>query len=410
MKKLLITFIASAAVVVALPMFAAFEAHVVNVTATIENALSVPMEQGGIAFGTVFPQEVLEKTFDVSLSSSFIAENRVDDVDYFLRQKPKCQVTPEFLAQNPSAPQFAQVSENVDGVFVCPNGYTIMPLLCPYLSKHEITTDGQGENDGEGINSFHGLPGIWNMAAAQLYDVVGHLAKSQGDSTDTWNIDLHTPCFQGECAQDWASFVLHENADANPTAYQADPLNKGKMYGCDLWLEVKGISTCTPTPGGTFNIVSNTTDTVTETAGNAVALSFVHPGWTAGPLIGGGSAWIWATDPVLAPTTVDDTKTFNKTFNVVGPLTSASVTIATDNFYQLYINNVLVGQELVNENNFQIGNQDTYNVVANLNAGLNTIKVVATNKGLLDSTPASNPAGIRYNLTYTTSAVQCLTD
>ena len=42
MKKILLSLGALAAVMIALPMFSAFEAHVINVTATIENALSVP--------------------------------------------------------------------------------------------------------------------------------------------------------------------------------------------------------------------------------------------------------------------------------------------------------------------------------------------------------------------------------
>ena len=71
--------------------FSAFEAHIINVTARIENALNVPVD--AIDFGTVFPQEHLEKPLAVSLSQSFLDEDRVDDVSYFIRQKPKCGVT-----------------------------------------------------------------------------------------------------------------------------------------------------------------------------------------------------------------------------------------------------------------------------------------------------------------------------
>ena len=53
-KKLLIGFGALAAALIVLPMFAAFEAHVINVTAKIENALGVVTD--AIDFGTVFPQ------------------------------------------------------------------------------------------------------------------------------------------------------------------------------------------------------------------------------------------------------------------------------------------------------------------------------------------------------------------
>src|SRR3989344_5136550 len=93
MKKILAIGGALAVAALVAPAFMAFEAHVVNVTATIENALSAPLES--IDFGTVFPQEHLEKTLRVGLSDSFIAEDRVDDVEYFIRQKPKCGITPQ---------------------------------------------------------------------------------------------------------------------------------------------------------------------------------------------------------------------------------------------------------------------------------------------------------------------------
>ena len=90
MKKVLFGLGALAIALAVIPMFAAFEAHVINVTAKIENALAVTTD--AIDFGTVFPQEHLEKPLQVVLSRSFIEEDRVDDVEYFIRQKPKCGV------------------------------------------------------------------------------------------------------------------------------------------------------------------------------------------------------------------------------------------------------------------------------------------------------------------------------
>src|SRR3989304_1877776 len=88
MKKILLSLGALAAVMIALPMFSAFEAHVINVTATIENALRVDASE--IKFGTVLPQEHMNQPLVIGLSDSFIAEDRVDDVNYISRQKPKC--------------------------------------------------------------------------------------------------------------------------------------------------------------------------------------------------------------------------------------------------------------------------------------------------------------------------------
>jgi hypothetical protein len=231
-----------------LPLFAAFEAHVINVTATIENALRVSREE--VRFGTVFPQERLDQLFDVSFSGSFLEEGRVDDVDYVIRQKPKCGLpVPE---SNPVAYSDFEpvIGENASGTFICPQNYVQLPLLCPYLSKHEVTTDGAGENDSVGINAFHGAPPPWTLATTLATQVAGHLSKIQQDFNDQWNIDLRVPCFRGKCAQDWPSFVWAQSGSTStdPEAYKLDPNDEHKLFGCDLWLEVSGVSETPPLP------------------------------------------------------------------------------------------------------------------------------------------------------------------
>lgn len=235
-----------------LPLLAAFEAHVVNVTARIENALLVPVRE--LTFGTVFPQEKLDKFFDVRLSQSFQDEDRVDDVDYFIRQKPKCGVLNDVSPFEPKYLGFTQATHNPDGSFSCPLHSELLPLLCPYLSKHEVTGDGANdtepggatENDGEGLAAFHGPidASAWTLAVAKLWDVKGHLAKSQQDFDDRWNVDLKVPCFGNHCAQDWATFVADNDGtnNANPADYIQPIANEHLLFGCDLWLEVGGIS------------------------------------------------------------------------------------------------------------------------------------------------------------------------
>jgi len=86
-KRILLALGSAGAAAAIIPLFAAFEAHVINVTAKIENALQVQTE--AIEFGTVFPEEVLFKDFGVQLSDSFREEGRVDDVEYHIKQKDK---------------------------------------------------------------------------------------------------------------------------------------------------------------------------------------------------------------------------------------------------------------------------------------------------------------------------------
>lgn len=236
LKKILFAFGVLTITVAFVPMFAAFEAHIINVTAQIENRLFLnPISD--IDFGTAFPQERLDKSFDVSLSERFLNDETLDDLEYVLRQKPKCL--------DPQTGGHPPIIEDENGNFICPGGSDIMPLLCPYLSKSETTTDGEeGENDGPAIAPFHGLPGPWTINTVLTYQTTGRLIKSAADTFDTWLIDLKVPCFSGECAQDWPNFVLSESGSStiNASDYEGNPNDKSKIFGCDLWLEVTATS------------------------------------------------------------------------------------------------------------------------------------------------------------------------
>ncbi len=156
---------------------------------------------------------------------SLVECGRISVVDYVLRQKPKCVDN-----ENPELhPQITHNGEN----FVCPAGSHIMPLLCPYLSKSEETEDGEGENDGDPVEAFHGpLTDDWTMSDTEENEVLGKLSFIGGDIDDQWLIDLHVPCFERHCAQD----------DVIPDDYQPDPELDGQTFGCDLWLEVTDIN------------------------------------------------------------------------------------------------------------------------------------------------------------------------
>jgi hypothetical protein len=87
LKKAILIFAALLMVVSGVAAVSAYEAHAVNVKATVENALEVALTSedeasGGLHFGTVFPEEWLSKHFFVQRSSSFIAQSRVDSVDF----------------------------------------------------------------------------------------------------------------------------------------------------------------------------------------------------------------------------------------------------------------------------------------------------------------------------------------
>ena len=90
MKKILLAPLCAVIVIAGIATFAAFEAHVINVTAHIENALAVSPDSMGVEFGTVFPQEYFDdQTITIGLSDSFVAQDRVNEVNYKIVQKPK---------------------------------------------------------------------------------------------------------------------------------------------------------------------------------------------------------------------------------------------------------------------------------------------------------------------------------
>lgn len=241
LKKFALGFAAVALAVATVPMFAAFEAHVINVTARIENALTV--EPSEIRFGTVFPEEQLDKTVTVTLSRSFAAEPDANDVRYLIRQKPKCAIT----SSNGEVADLDNTStghpklDAVDKPFIdcgpapraLEEGETWgpLPLLCPYLSKHPIRSENDPSSNDGSLDAFHQI-GQWVGHQFVWNDVDGLLAKSLGDVIDRWNIDLKVPCFKGKCAQD----------DFIPADYELDPSLEHKIFGCYLWIEVTGVS------------------------------------------------------------------------------------------------------------------------------------------------------------------------
>jgi len=238
MKRLVLGVIAIGAGLVMLPMLAAFEAHVVNVTARIENALYVHPKSR--TFGTVFPQEHLEQGIFVTFSESFSADDqtRVGTVEYQIKQKPKPLET--FVAQvgvddarlwcHDNYPTVPYDANNASWQAYLTNCY---PSLCPYLSK---TPDGfpQPSND-VGVLPFHDPFDPSSFA-------LGKINKFGVDVGDTWIIDLAVPCFQGHCAQDWSDFVLDLNPNAgDPSQYELPPQLEHQVFGCDLWVEVTDI-------------------------------------------------------------------------------------------------------------------------------------------------------------------------
>ena len=207
-KKIILGLVAVVVVVGGVAAMSAYEAHVINVTAKIENALSVVTDP--IQFGTVFPQEKLYKNLIVQLSGSFLTADRVDDVEYVIKQKPKPRMPEDAVYCHENSPMDPSNPDD-DYYNFC------YPVLCEYLSK---TPDDDVPND-TGLSAFHSMG---RMA-------YGYLSKADNDQVDNWIIDLDVPCFEGQCAQDW-----------DHQGWELPARLESEVFGCDLWIEVTGIS------------------------------------------------------------------------------------------------------------------------------------------------------------------------
>jgi len=247
-KKIILSIVAAIAVIGGVAAMSAYEAHVINVTAHIENALEVNTTP--IEFGTVFPQEYLEKSFTMRLSSSFLAENRVDDVTYIIKQKPMpkgdrnekimvCDKEEDFkeyvvyaYCHDFSAEEPGYVySGECTGTEM--NYYDFCYLsLCPFLSKTDA--DLEDNNDTSHVSYYNDpTPGQPNsgdeFCEPSIINAFGRLAKSEKDITDTWVVDLKVPPVKGFIGQDWPRSCPFVEKDS-------------QSYGCELWIEVTGIS------------------------------------------------------------------------------------------------------------------------------------------------------------------------
>jgi hypothetical protein len=237
MKKILLGVAAIATAVALVPLLAAFEAHVVNVTATIENALFV--HPASRKFGTVFPQEHLEQGIFVTFSESFSDEDqeRVGTVKYKIVQKPK--PLPEYEEQVGVTPAREWCHDNYPQTPFDANDpawqaylTNCFPSLCPYLSKEPDNNPSPGNDTG--VPPFHDPFATSSIAT-------GRINKFGTDVGDNWIIDLAVPCFEGQCSQDWPDFVHSHNPQANPDDYVLPPELEHEVFGCNLWFEVTDI-------------------------------------------------------------------------------------------------------------------------------------------------------------------------
>ena len=146
----------------------------------------------------------------------------------------------------------------------------------------------------------------------------------------------------------------------------------------------------------------------------AVELTFIHPAWL--PSIPGSTAkWIWVTNPVLAADTTNGAEyTFEKKFNWNGSVSGVTLdlALAADNGYKIVFNGTTIVDVLGTEHNYgALVDTTTYEplMLSKVQNGENTLEITVRNKAG-NSNPASNPAGLIFDLTVQRPSAECEAD
>lgn len=156
------------------------------------------------------------------------------------------------------------------------------------------------------------------------------------------------------------------------------------------------------------DIMSDTTNQVVAQLGGldpgpfphpAVLVTNINPAWTANVP---GASWIWWTNPTPeGEKGIDTTYTFRKTFTWMGPISGATLALATaaDNGYEVRLNGNLIGSD-PSEQNYNAAGQDLYTgFSAAIVQGTNTLEIKVKNMLRPAGQTWDNPGGLLYRLT-----------
>lgn len=175
MKKVILIVAALTLVVSGVAAVSAYEAHIVDVKAHVENALIVSQDKD-VDFGIVFPQELLQEELYIGLSNSFMDGNqtRVSDLEYALYW------TPKLISDHPGASD-----PDNDGFFE-----PISPFIVPSHEAGESPLDGTVASGVNPPSRFGPLP----VPAGYDKFAWGHLDKNT-DPSDIWHLKFNVPVF-----------------------------------------------------------------------------------------------------------------------------------------------------------------------------------------------------------------------
>ena len=173
MKKAVLIVSALMLILSGVAAVSAFEAHIINVKAHVENALIVSQD---VDFGITHPQDLLQEELYLGLSDSFRSANqtRVSDLEYVLFW------TPKLISEHPGA-----IDSDNDTYFE-----PIYPFIVPGFASAESPLDGIHPSAITPPSSFTSCP----TPAGYVKWGWGHLDKAS-DPSDVWHLKFNVPVF-----------------------------------------------------------------------------------------------------------------------------------------------------------------------------------------------------------------------
>jgi hypothetical protein len=238
MKKVILILAAIVLVASGVAAVSAYEAHVINVKAKVENALSV--NTSDVNFGTVFPEEWISVHRNVELSDSAVSELEDDlvavNVSFYAEWK-ECTGETGYYYDNDTDTwdagtanycnwmgDFLYVGWNVNGQ--APSMTLVGPAQGPPPFAQKILTDGRLTDDS--TNQLHiaiDVPvfeGFYNPLTDMLQEDGTYLPKPSGLDDPTYIVP--------DGSRMYTDMAEHP-------AYDPDGMN----FGVDLKIQVTGI-------------------------------------------------------------------------------------------------------------------------------------------------------------------------
>ena len=237
MKKVLLVLVALVVVLSGVAMVSAYEAHVINVKAKVENALMVTTEQ--VHYGTVFPEEWLTRQFKVKHSDSFceLTQTRVDTITY------EVWVTRKLVEDPPPSPYPAPVEDilGVDYYYWLGDALYIGIFDTFPVDPAKMYPD-DADPLGHGVNGT--LKHVTTDTAPILSDNISK-ETTWGFAPDDWYdvivVGLDVPVFQGSW-NDLSDVPIKPSGRNGPTVELTGERNvQGIVLGAEIKIQVTNI-------------------------------------------------------------------------------------------------------------------------------------------------------------------------